>query len=85
VVGRPVVQLGLIMVGLLFVYSFGENLEILAYLIWPGLILIGKAHQLAGLPASEGHIHNMGPVDVEKPLSRAAPASADAGSSDTAT
>ncbi|WP_205694037.1 O-antigen ligase family protein [Cobetia sp. ICG0124] len=85
VVGRPVVQLGLIMVGLLFVYSFGENLEILAYLIWPGLILIGKAHQLASLPASEGHIHNRGPVDVEAshPVPDAHPASA--GNGDAAT
>ncbi|MCM5703276.1 O-antigen ligase domain-containing protein [Larsenimonas salina] len=40
---------GLIMVGLLVVYSFGENLEILAYLIWPGLMLIGKAHHDARL------------------------------------
>ena len=27
----------------LVLYSFGENLEILAYLFWPALILIGKA------------------------------------------
>jgi len=27
----------------LFIYSFGENLEILAYLYWPGLVLIGAA------------------------------------------
>ena len=24
-------------------YTFGENLEILAYLFWPGLIVLGKA------------------------------------------
>ncbi len=29
---------------LLFLYTFGENLEILAYLIWPALLLIGLAH-----------------------------------------
>lgn len=29
---------------ILFLYTFGENLEILAYLIWPGLVLIGQAH-----------------------------------------
>jgi len=28
---------------ILLLYSFGENLEILAYLFWPGLILIGCA------------------------------------------
>ena len=44
----PIARSGLIMVGLLVVYSFGENLEILAYLIWPGLMLIGKAHQDSG-------------------------------------
>ncbi|UVO52753.1 O-antigen ligase domain-containing protein [Sphingomonas sp. SUN039] len=27
----------------LLLYSFGENLEVLGYLIWPGLILIGTA------------------------------------------
>ncbi|MCK8043286.1 O-antigen ligase domain-containing protein [Shewanella sp. 1CM18E] len=29
----------------LFLYTFGENLEILAYLFWPGLIVIGIAHK----------------------------------------
>lgn len=29
---------------ILFLYTFGENLEILAYLIWPGLVLLGAAH-----------------------------------------
>lgn len=33
--------LGVILV--LFINSFGENLEILCYLIWPGLLLIGVA------------------------------------------
>ena len=31
------------MVLVLALYSFGENLEILAYLYWPALIVIGKA------------------------------------------
>ena len=35
-------RLALSMVTLLILYSFGENLEILAYLYWPALILIGK-------------------------------------------
>ncbi|WP_262492520.1 O-antigen ligase family protein [Marinobacter sp. AL4B] len=30
---------------MLFLYTFGENLEILAYLIWPGLLCIGIAHK----------------------------------------
>ncbi|MBB4265295.1 O-antigen ligase family protein [Roseospira visakhapatnamensis] len=34
---RPGLSVALMMV----FYSFGENLEILAYLIWPGLILVG--------------------------------------------
>ena len=36
---------GLAMVLLLLLYTFGENLEILAYLIWPALIVIGIAHR----------------------------------------
>ncbi len=36
-------RLGLTMTVLITFYSFGENLEILAYLIWPGLLLIGCA------------------------------------------
>lgn len=34
---------GLAMVLVLVLYSFGENLEILAYLYWPALMVIGKA------------------------------------------
>lgn len=30
---------------ILFMYSLGENLEILAYLYWPALIVIGLSHQ----------------------------------------
>jgi len=36
-------RVGLAMILLLFLYTFGENLEVLAYLIWPGLILMGLA------------------------------------------
>ncbi len=36
-------RLGLAIVLMLIFYSFGENLEILAYLCWPGLILLGCA------------------------------------------
>jgi len=34
-------KLGLTMTLVVFLYTFGENLEILAYLYWPGLIAIG--------------------------------------------
>ena len=34
-------RLGFGMLLMLFLYTFGENLEILAYLIWPGLLFIG--------------------------------------------
>jgi hypothetical protein len=36
-------RLGLSVVTVLIFYSFGENLEILAYLFWPGLVAIGAA------------------------------------------
>ena len=36
-------QVGLSMVLTLVLYSFGENLEILAYLYWPALVIIGVA------------------------------------------
>jgi hypothetical protein len=32
---------GFAMVLVLIFYSFGENLEVLGYLVWPGLLLIG--------------------------------------------
>jgi hypothetical protein len=38
-------QVGLAIVMLLFLYTFGENLEILAYLFWPGLVMLGIAHK----------------------------------------
>jgi hypothetical protein len=38
-------RVGLAMALLLFLYTFGENLEILAYLIWPALLVIGIAHR----------------------------------------
>ncbi|MEO9600884.1 O-antigen ligase domain-containing protein [Parasphingorhabdus sp.] len=38
-------RVGLSMVTLLLMYSFGENLESLAYLYWPGLVVIGMALQ----------------------------------------
>ena len=38
-------RVGLGVVIILFLYTFGENLEILAYLFWPGLIILGAAHK----------------------------------------
>ncbi len=40
-------RVGLAMVLILFIYTFGENLEILSYLFWPGLIVLGIAHKEA--------------------------------------
>ena len=34
---------GLAIMLILFFYTFGENLEILVYQFWPGLILLGRA------------------------------------------
>ena len=36
-------QIALAMVALMLFYSIGENLEILAYLMWPGLLIMGIA------------------------------------------
>ncbi len=41
---RNVARAGLAMMLILFLYTFGENLEILAYLFWPALIIIGSGH-----------------------------------------
>ena len=38
---------GIAILVVLFLYTFGENLEILAYLFWPGLIILGAAHKQA--------------------------------------
>jgi hypothetical protein len=40
-------RVGLSMVLVMLLYSFGENLEMLAYLYWPGLVLIGIAGRRA--------------------------------------
>ena len=39
----PIGRVGLSMLIVLFLYSFGENLEVLGYLFWPALVLIGAA------------------------------------------
>ncbi|MBD2105161.1 O-antigen ligase domain-containing protein [Leptolyngbya sp. FACHB-261] len=38
-----IAQTGLSILLILFLYALGENLEILAYLYWPGLVLLGIA------------------------------------------
>ncbi len=42
---NPTAATGLGVVIILFLYTFGENLEILAYLFWPGLVIVGIAHK----------------------------------------
>jgi hypothetical protein len=41
--GEPLARAGLAILFILFLYTFGENLEILAYLYWPGLVIMGIA------------------------------------------
>jgi len=48
-------RMGLALTLLLGFYSFGENLEILAYLIWPGLLLIGVALRRTVSAAGRAH------------------------------
>lgn len=43
-------RLGLSVCVMLVFYSFGENLEILAYLFWPGMVLLGAAFGEAARP-----------------------------------
>ena len=45
-------RVGLALGLILLLYSFGENLEILAYLFWPALVVLGKA--LAKAPPAPG-------------------------------
>ncbi len=42
-IAHPLGRVGLSMVLVLVFYSFGENLEMLAYLYWPGLAILGIA------------------------------------------
>ena len=46
-------QIGLAMTALMIFYSIGENLEILAYLMWPGLIVMGMAMRELSSPNKE--------------------------------
>lgn len=49
---NKVSQVGLSMVFILYLYTFGENLEILAYLFWPGLVILGMAFQKQSMTPS---------------------------------
>ncbi len=40
---HPIGRVGFAMIMVMVLYSFGENLEMLAYLYWPALVLIGLA------------------------------------------
>ncbi|MCL1067133.1 O-antigen ligase domain-containing protein [Shewanella olleyana] len=40
---NPLAKVGMAILMMLGLYTFGENLEILAYLFWPGLIVLGMA------------------------------------------
>jgi hypothetical protein len=48
---RPTAKTGLSMVMILFLYTFGENLEILVYLYWQGMVMMGIAFHERPLPA----------------------------------
>jgi len=50
-----IARCGLAMVLVLVLYSFGENLEILAYLYWPALVIIGVA--LSAQPSDKNTDH----------------------------
>ena len=54
---RPAAKPAFQLLLLLFLYSFGENLEILAYLFWPALVMIGIALRGA-LKTSRPAAHN---------------------------
>jgi len=49
-------RLGFGVVVLLGFYSGGENLEILSYLFWPGMLVLGSAHAACRLYADRSHL-----------------------------
>jgi hypothetical protein len=55
---RSTAKVGLSIVMILLLYTFGENLEILDYLYWPGLLMMGIAFQ-EKIPSAE--------IDVNQP------------------
>ncbi len=62
--GSRLARAALAMLMLLVLYTFGENLEILAYLIWPALLLVGCAHArcAATVRRAERHAPGLQPI-----------------------
>jgi hypothetical protein len=58
-------RLGLSVCLILVFYSFGENLEALAYLFWPGLIVLGIA--LGGEPSTEPELDSSSVAYADQP------------------
>ncbi len=54
----PIARVGLAMLLLLFLYTFGENLEVLAYLIWPALLITGIAHRVVASTARRDNLNS---------------------------
>lgn len=50
----PTGGVGLSIIALLFLYTFGENLESLVYLYWPGMVVLGLALQETPQPRAVG-------------------------------
>ncbi len=42
-------KVGLNMLLIMFFFTFGENIEVLAYLYWPGLVMLGIAFKAEAL------------------------------------
>ena len=64
-------RIGLGVLMLLFLYTFGENLEVLAYLVWPGLLFLGIGARPPSPPSPVRPVGNPvggpvvgGPVDI---------------------
>jgi hypothetical protein len=57
-----IARVGLAMALLLLLYTFGENLEILAYLIWPALMVMGMAHRDISIAAHQPAAHPSTPT-----------------------
>jgi hypothetical protein len=60
-------SVGLSMIVILLMYTFGENLEILVYLYWPGMVMMGLALQEQPAPVLQS-------LPPELPPSGSAPA-----------
>ncbi len=61
---------GLSIVLVLFLYTFGENLEILAYLFWPGLVMLGLAFKEGVQRASQQVLGQPPNISLEEAITR---------------